>query len=237
MTDKHPIIMIHGYNHNPRNINHSAARIPDGHFYIWGNIFSKRSTIPFHWYSGRKWRDVFKAWANGEINSYAYAYEHLSIHAADNLWRMVIDSDKKFDIVCHSLGARVALSVMDRVPNCFRRVMFLNGAESREIAGNVFRKNNETEILNVAVSTDDVLGKVGRWRVAGGCMGQQGIPNKTENIYEVFLDDANDQIFLKDLHGWEIEGDNPDKIGDHSYSFKNPKNHALMRYFMENGSL
>lgn len=219
------LLMVHGYN-------------DDGHYYpLWEEIFHEHKTEPFYWDSSSLGLGWFKALFSGHLTSYGHAYEKLSLEAADELYRRALYSDEKLDIVCHSLGARVVLSVMDTLPNCFNKVLFLNGAEGCTTASPIISKNKETHILNVSVHEDDVLSKTGRFRAKGGCMGQRMLAVSNARYQQIFLDGEADQAAVLKKYGWKINGDNPDKIGDHSYSFTNRENHKLLQKFMNAGAV
>ena len=237
------LIMIHGYNHNPDVPEHSASR-PGGTYDYWNNMLPNVDKEELHWYSGRqglagRWHAI----RNGYLrNTYAYAYSKLCLPVAERLV-MNLDARKKHDIIAHSLGARVALLAINMAPLLFRRVLILNGAETAEEALPIIEQNPHIEFLNICVSTDDVL------RIMGGifepklgyhgCMGRDGIdPNELPSLAkQIFIDLPYHKDFYRELHGWNLEGNNPNTLGDHLYSYKNQNNWPLYQEFLKNGNI
>lgn len=228
------LAMIHGYNHDPSVHEHSPFR-PGGNFDIWKDMLPDHEYHPLPWYSAIQRRDLFKAWKHGCWNTYFYSYKKLAPRAA-------VDGLLKFQhfegehLIAHSLGTRVALQIVERLPNAFSKVLLLNGAERCDVAIEIIRRNPQVEFLNIAVGTDDIVGRLGAWMEPSfgkhGCIGS-GIPGwmDTTNVDEFRLDDPWEQQWCEDHFDWDIRGDNPDTIGDHSFSFLHEGNWPLYRRF------
>ncbi|MEH6477692.1 MAG: hypothetical protein V7727_18515, partial [Sneathiella sp.] len=115
------VFMVHGYNHDPNSMKHSAFA-PGAAFSTWAGHLPQPEYFkyPFEWYSGLQWRDGFKAWRNGHLTSYAWSYSQLAVKAGETLARYGLARGS--DVVCHSLGSRVVLQALNVKPNLFRRV-------------------------------------------------------------------------------------------------------------------
>ncbi|WP_147300963.1 hypothetical protein [Aestuariispira insulae] len=233
MTDA--LILVPGYNHDPDDPHHSPSRIPDGHFYLWQTgAFSGRPVIPFPWYSGRQFRDVLRAWRAGYWDTYKWAYGDLSVAAAKRLSRM----PPGHPVFAHSLGSRVVMKALEFTPGLFCRVILCNGAVHQKEALAVMESNPGVEFLNVAVKTDHVLSLAGAW--FGPALGREatvgtGIAKYPGNVRQVVLDDPENQAWYKDHYGWSLQGDDPNSVGDHSYSFQWPGNWPLFHAFLQDG--
>ena len=231
MTDT-VIHLIPGYNHDPDDPKHSPYRIPEGHFHIWSTgAFRDLPVRPFPWYSGRQFRDLFRAWRAGYWDSYKWAYEELAVEAARRLACLPTGGQA----FAHSLGTYVVLRALDLRPGLFSRVILCNGAAHLEDALPVIRRHGETRFLNVAVATDQVLSLAGAW--FGPKFGREdtignGIPDLPGNVIQAILDDPDCQRRFRTQYGWELRGDNPATMGDHSYSFHWPGNWPLFRAFL-----
>lgn len=236
--------MVHGFNHDPATPRRSAERVPDGCFTIWRQHLGAHNPEPFNWYSGVSGFGVWRAWLAGQPTSYAWAYSKLAENAARRLVAEIMDQGPGVDVICHSLGSRVVLLAMQARPNLFRRVIFLNAAETAQVALPILAANERTQFLNIAVQTDDVLDKLGAWfePMIGkhACLGNGALAGRKKdmpgNLCQVILDDTYDQLAFADM-GWDIRGDNPETYGDHHYSYLHDENWLLYRYFLDNGKL
>lgn len=233
-----PVVLVHGYNHDPDIYKHSALHA-EGAFTLWARQLKSFNKIPFEWYSGRTFKDMFRAWRSGCLTSYAWAYEHLAIAAA-----MDLAGRKGYqgaDVICHSLGSRVVLQALKYHPNMFRRVIMLNGAETVETALPIIKANSQTQFLNINVRADDVLGRLGAWFEPKfgkhHCIGFKGlgfVPS-VKNLIQVQLDDPATQDFYKEMYDWHLAGDHPSEISDHHYSYLHGGNWPLYRQFLASG--
>jgi pimeloyl-ACP methyl ester carboxylesterase len=230
------LLMIHGYNHDPRTKlgEHSPFR-PDGNFDRWPRIFTDHICEPVPWYSAIQFQDTAQAWKAGYTNTYAWSYSHLAVAAAEGLL-VRVEGREGLDVVAHSLGTRVVLLAIKERPEAFRKVLLLNGAEIWREAIPIIEENPCVEFLNVAVGEDDVLASMGAKAAPGDgqkrCVGN-GCPagmRRLPNFDEVVLDDLFDQAYYYGLHGWDLQGDGP-SYGDHSFSFEHEGNHPLFRAF------
>ncbi|MEH6525905.1 MAG: hypothetical protein V7723_07505 [Sneathiella sp.] len=234
------IIMVHGYNHDPDDPRHTADRL-GGTYPIWRDMLQGNDLEPLHWYSGRTGiSGRLTAIRNGFWrNTYAYAYEVLAKKAGEKLEQLaMIDASRnpqRSSVICHSLGSRVALYAMAKHPNCFDRILFLNAAETVDVATPIIEKNDKTKILNVCVESDDVLAMMGSWfePLPGrhDCMGQAGLKSSASNFEQVFLDDPTEQEKYWLENEWALSGNNPESIGDHHFSYLFRGNWPLYRDF------
>ena len=232
------IYLVHGYNHDPAIEAHDPGRA-GGHFEEWEQMLQSRESVRFPWHSGVKgrWRDILCAWRGGYGTTYGWAYGQLAMAAARRLARAAVAEGRLVDVLCHSLGARVALQAVALVPAAFRRVLILNGAETVDEASRVFRLAPRVRFLNLGAGADDVV------RIAGGifapplgydrCLAN-GIGGTTAgNVLDLMLDAPATRRFYQRWRGWDLRGDNPRTIGDHSYSFRWPGNWPLIRAFLD----
>jgi len=233
-----PVVLVHGYDHDPDSVTASATRI--------GGVYSKWAgqlpsddfrKYPFEWYSGRMFRDTFKAWSRRYRTSYGWAYSELAPAAGERLAR--IGFLRGADVICHSLGSLAVLHALSVRPNFFRRVLFLNGAATVDDAVPIIRKNQDVNFMNVWVETDDILSTLGAWfepRIGKhDCIGQVGLQGHgLHHVIDVQLDDyATQSQFLE--KGYDLHGDNPEKVSDHLFSYLHGGNWKLYRDFLKLG--
>lgn len=166
------------------------------------------------------------SWFRGYLHPYRYAWAEAE-KAGDRLARRIKECGP-VDLICHSLGSRVVICALKQLPpELIRKVVIFNGAE--------LRKNARVEgfdVMNIAVRTDDVLKRLGSKFSGDGdgpCIGQAGMP-RAKNF---FLDDPDTIHKLKKLHGWEIQGDNPNSVWDHWWSYRFGGNADLVRWFLK----
>lgn len=232
-----PLLMVHGYNHDPMTIDgKNSPHREGGNFDLWPKIFPDRTPEFVPWYSAIQYEDTPRAWKAGYATTYAWSYSDLAPEAAKGLL-VQTEGRRGLDVLAHSLGTRVVLLAIKKRPEAFRRVLLLNGAEIWREAIPIIEEADGVEFLNVAVREDDVLARLGA-RAAPGegpkhCIGN-GCPagmRRLPNFREVVLDDWYDQQFYED-RSWDIQGDGP-SYGDHSFSFLHEGNHPLYRAFFE----
>lgn len=237
----YPTLLIHGYNHNFEEPEHNADNLC---YKTWRQYLEDRYAVSFHWYSGRqtlagRWQAIKEGYFR---NTYAYAYERLAPVAAMRLTEQALkiyrNTEVRPDVICHSLGSRVVLQALAKHPKLFRRVIILNGAETVE-AGIPIIERSYCDFLNVAVKTDNVLSVMGGLFEPSlgynGCLGN-GVENVPDNMHQVILDDPATQKRYKELFDVQIEGDNPDSIGDHAWSYEWEPNWKIYNAFL-NGTL
>ena len=224
------IVMIPGYNHDPSSKKHSPDRIPAGHFHIWNNgVLKGYETQKFHWYSGRQFRDLLKAWRAGYPDTYKWAYCELAHRAAERLIKEAPIGSVAF---AHSLGTKVVREALELSPGHFSKVICLNGAVHNYEMLETMDKNRRTAFLNLAVKSDSILSLAGAW--FGPKFGKHptignGLAELPSHARQVILDDPEQQKRYRDRFGWDIRGDNPRAIGDHSYSFNWSGNWPLIQ--------
>lgn len=168
------------------------------------------------------------SWFRGYLHPYRYAWSQAE-QAGLELAKKLEKEQEPVDIICHSLGSRVVITALKYVPHKVRKVVILNGAELVRNATNLDHDN----ILNVVVTTDDVLRLLGE-RFSGDrngkTVGQYGVPGWNN----VVLDDRATQVYYAKEFGIEIKGDNPDSYWDHWYSYNFTGNHLLVQHFLQN---
>lgn len=226
------LALVHGYNHDPNDPEHSpAAR--GAYFDCMEKIFSDQCMLfRFPWYSGVMGRDAFKAWRHGHLTTYAWAYKKLAISAAERL-AAHSRSQGTLDVVAHSLGTRVALQAVSAAPRTFRKVILLNGAETCEAAREAMKKAPSVDFLNIAVKTDDTVKTLGGTFAPKlgyeGCIGN-GTGSFPDNCTEIILDDiASKAEYVS--RGWDIRGNGPG-WADHDFSYKHPPNWNIYKNWL-----
>jgi len=200
-------LLIHGYSFD-KNGNNTA----DSQYEYWRK-FSKPPHTPFYWQSTppgrRRLHRVFNAWKAGHLFTYYWAWAK-STKEAQNVVNLPIDG--KMDIVCHSLGSRVAYEACRLAPGRFRKVLAFNGADSGEHARECALAAPDVEFTSVMYDGDKVLGLLGRtFTPAFGfqdVIGHDRMDTPPPNFTQIELT--------------KEEADGPG-FGDHSYSFENPE--------------
>ena len=218
------LIAVHGYNQDPADPDHSASR-KGGCFDVWYKMLPDRPLTELHWYSGRtglkgRWRAIREGYWR---NTYAYAYDRLAPLAAKRL--IDLAGNKRPDVICHSLGSRVTLLAMRDNPRIFNRVIFLNAAETVNVATPIIEKSY-CAVMNICVETDDALSLVGGF-------GQAGLEIKRSGFEQIFLDSDSDYIKCLQKYDTSIAGDNPNSIIDHHFSYTHKGNWPVYRSFLK----
>lgn len=211
---------------------------------MWQNGLLKGMPTECHgWYSGLQGREGWKrAKAEGGVslipgdgkayNTYGYAYNVLAKRAAKEAYQNI---ERGGYALCHSLGSKVVAEILRLEPNFFSRVVILQGAIHNYDMLPVMFSNRETNFLNVAVETDDVLAKTGAW--FGPKFWKQpvignGLKVYPGNVEQVILDDEETQKLYWKTRGIKLCGDNPESYGDHSVSFRYKENWPPIREFL-----
>lgn len=223
--------LVHGYNFDPADRKNRADPLYD----LWDQKL-RGPVQRFHWYSGRsslkgRWRALQDLYWR---NTYAHAYDVLAPQASIELIKQANERPRT-SVICHSLGSRVVLLALERRPDLFDKVLILNGAEIEEVAAPIMEKSS-AKFLNIAVHDDDVL------RYLGGlfcprlgydnCIGNEMRGDLPENVGQIVLDDKDTQEKYLKEKGWRLAGDNPEKFGDHWFSYTYPGNWMLYCEFL-----
>ncbi len=146
-------VFVHGYNYNIK-----AGDNPERQYKYWRK-FVGGNIIPFQWQS-RPYAGVWGAWKTGHWNTYHWAWS-AAVKAADPL-AQIIRAAGPCNIVCHSLGSRVAYVAMTKEPGLVRRILTFAGADSVSHARACIKAVDGPEIFSVKTREDDVLGGLGR---------------------------------------------------------------------------
>lgn len=225
-------ICIHGFNVDPKSKRHGPKPFFNQISAMLGEVVQGHP-----WYSARLsfagWLD---AWTSGHVHPYRHGWS-LANDESVRLAKRINAEMKPVDIVCHSLGSRVFFQSLKYLNQSkVRRAIVLNGAELVPEAQQALYQHawyqKHMRILNVAVSTDDVLSKLGSWTSGSGnapCVGNSRIKHK--KVVSVLMDSIRDQHIAKKF-GWSIKGDNPSNYGDHHYTYRQGSNWPMCRAFM-----
>ncbi len=234
------VVMVHGYDHDPDHPKHSATA-PGGVFTHWAQELHHEewAKYAFEWYSGRKFKDHFRARRMKYRTSYGWAYSVLAPMAGERLARL--SALRGADVICHSLGSLAVLHALAVKPNFFRRVIFLNGAATVADAVPIIKKNEDVTFLNINVETDSTLSWLGAWfepRLGRhDTIGQAGLRGQgLHHLTDVQLDNPMVQAHYLDK-GYDLNGDNPDRVSDHKYSYLFKGNWDLYREFLRTGKV
>lgn len=233
------LIAVHGFMYDPENVGgiNDPKKFFDDMRDVTGRDVHKFSyySVPFGfklnnllyttYQTTRAW---LGSWFRGYLHPYRYAWSQAE-QAGWELAKQILDSDEPVDIICHSLGSRVVAQAIHYAGyKNINRVVILNGAE---LVRNVKGMQSD-KILNVCVRTDDVLGLLGS-RFSGDkngpTVGQFGVPGWVN----VFLDDPKTIKTLKDRYNWTVQGDNPESMFDHWYSYRFEGNHDLIKAWFD----
>ena len=195
----------------------------------------------FGWYSAEL---EPQSWLGGLIrghwNPYRWGWE-LS-EKAGGILAQAIDSrvqdnpEGEVCIIAHSMGARVALCALGQL-ECGRvsRALLLNGSEYSQTAKRVACYTACT-VLNVVVESDDVLDKPGSVfapeAFIDAVVGQKGLCEPPENWLDFRLDDEDVRSRAAKAEYEDLQGDNPERIADHWYSYTHEPNWDLFKDFI-----
>ncbi len=156
------VVMIHGYRFSPAASDHNC---PHGHIFSLEPPQGDRKAIswPRHLgLDGQNGLAVGFGWpARGNLLCAVRLARRIGKRLADFV-RLVgqIDPGRPIDVICHSLGARVALSALPHVPaGLFRRFILLAGAETRRPARAAMASpaGRSVEVFNITSRENDVF--------------------------------------------------------------------------------
>ena len=231
------IICVHGFNFEPG----SKHNDPKTFF----NQISRAlgEAVKGHtWHSGRlSFKGWLKAWSHGYVHPYRHGWA-LADAEARRLALVINSQCSPVNVICHSLGSRVLFQSLRYVEkHRIERVIILNGAELVPEAEKALAchgwKHSRLNILNVAVSTDDILDKLGSWTSGSGnapCIGNAGLKHK--KVVSITLDSLEDQRIAA-RNGWLLRGDDAHDYGDHHFSYLCRDNWPLYRAFFAGNNL
>lgn len=119
-------ILIHGY-----SFDIAGGDDPEDQYRIWREFIPDVHIVPFTWQSTPV-GGVWGAWRAGCLHTYHWAWNE-STRAAKRVATM-LEKMGRADIVCHSLGSRVAYEAMRLRPHCVGTILTMNGADSTDHA-------------------------------------------------------------------------------------------------------
>jgi len=166
-----PVILVHGFGYDLDPKGSSANQL----LWSWEDNLPGINCRHFLWDSGGElpWR-IFRAWRNGYRNSYRYVYRRLAVLAARELTKLIGETGR-CNIICHSIGSRVALlSLYGAHKYKVQRVLFLNGAESVNRAKATVLHRPDVQFYNAVVENDFILDKLAENFTPGGGIGAIG---------------------------------------------------------------
>ncbi len=235
-----PVILIHGFGYDPwkNNDNNPHFVGPLGEastFGIWNrDLVPDRSVIGLGWYSVPPgFINLGKSLWNGRWNRYRYAWD-LAWEVGTVLSVMLRHLDGPVDILCHSLGSRVALAALAQERDLpIRNMVLMNGAEFAKPARIQAMENKDINFVNLVVKADEVLAKLDTNFAPvsgeGPPIGLEGLEGASpENWSDILLDDSDVQAWGAS-RGWHLQGDNPKKYADHWFTYRHEGNHGLIR--------
>ncbi len=240
-SDGVPVVLVHGFDYDPwKNSDDNPHFMgPLGKMSTFGmwrrDLVPDRAAIGLGWYSAPVGlRGVLRAWRSGRWNRYRYAFD-LAWEAGRVLSVMLRRLDGPVDVLCHSLGSRVALAALAQERGLpVRNLLIMNGAELVKTGEPIARANPQVNFTNLVVQSDKVLKYAGaKFAPEGGfgavCLGQVGLgKDAPSNWRDVDLDDPVDQAWGRE-RGWNLKGDNPMSRGDHWYTYRHKGNRGMIR--------
>lgn len=214
-----PVVLVHGYQFDPETGDNPHVML----YPRWRERL-ERPVLGFGWYSvPMGWQNYLRAVSRGHYNTYRYASK-LADRAARHLARVLDALPGESDILCHSLGSRVALQALP-LTHKVRRVVIANGAAPRRIAREV-APETAAQVFNLMVPSDDVLGWAARIFTPGEPLHKVvGIDGYGSDAPENWTD--IDREWASD-HGYDFRGDNPNRILDHWYTLKRGDNWRMI---------
>lgn len=212
------IIGVCGFNFDPASKTDNPAQL----YADWSTMLD-RPVDGFAWYSSVPTPGgILRAWANGYLDRYRYAYQMLAPRAAHDLADKIAGTKGQVTIVCHSLGSRVTLRALTMVePAKVDRILILDGAELQLSAG-IAIDEAETrgalpQILNICVRHDRVLRDLGSWASLnlGTCIGYGGFKEpRPKEWRDLFLDDDATRRRAVEAYEWGFDAvDERDPLG------------------------
>jgi hypothetical protein len=108
------------------------------------------------------------------------------------------------DVLCHSMGARVALSALPHSkPGAFGRMILLAAAETQAFAEKVLASpsGREVQVTNVATRENDIFDALFEWLVHGGRRTSigQGLSNVPQNWRDLWIDRPETLAVLSEM--------------------------------------
>ena len=236
-------ISIHGYQYDPA----SKGKNSPNNFHRDIGKFTGSLIDGFSWYSyPLTFKAFLKAYGKGYFlrplsATYRAAFDDAKDEAV-NLAAKVNAKANPVNLVAHSLGTRVLLQALPYIKQSqINRIVLINGAEKSRNAESLMH-SFKWPILNLAVTTDDVLNGLGSWAdpgMPGHCIGTHGLHGAShEKWLNVTLDSERTQKIAGLNYGWSLAGDNPKSVADHWYSYKSDSdNYKLVRSFLNGNNL
>jgi len=230
-----PVVLVHGYKYDP--FKPGKNNPCDSLYPHWNEELIGFRTLEYEWYSAGGWSAIPRAWFNGYRNTYRWAYSKLAPEAAENLYYFIRGSEHPVDLICHSLGSRVALKAIE-MGAPVRTCIILSGAELCRVARPVAMTATNTRFWNVLSWTDAVIDYLAENLTPGGggpAIGNDGLKG-IPNWHNVVLDSG----LVKEAaqgKGWSISGDNTKKITDHRISHEWTGNWDMYRAMLQDSAL
>lgn len=217
-------LLIHGY-----NFDLAAGDDPETQYQVWRNFVPETPAqiIPWRWQSTPA-GGAPEAWLSGHWNTYHWAWSE-AVREAQKVQDWLSAQPGPVNVVCHSLGSRVAYEAMAWAPNKVKRVLTLNGADSvghaRSCIQQAWKVGGSPEVLSVMTKDDDVLQWMGR--IFTPVWGKEHVVGY----------DGLGEPWPRGWHEYDpgTLADGPGR-GDHSWTFKNQKLWPRWRAWLEGWS-
>ena len=193
-TDAPVVALIHGYSFMPD----FPGQCPHQHILSLNPSILDRKVIswPRHLHlDGHRGLALACGWpARGSIWQ-VHRRASLAGRALAELANLVADMSpgRHLDVLCHSMGARVALSALPHSkPGAFGRMILLAAAETRAFAENALASpsGREVKVVNVTTRENDIFDALFEWLVHGGRRTSigQGLDNALPNWRDLWID-------------------------------------------------
>lgn len=197
------VALVHGFSYMPD----LPGQCPHQHIFAQNPTSADRKAIswPRHLgLDGRSGLALACGWPARGFLWHVHERAALAGQALADLARLVaaLSPGRRLDVVCHSMGARVALSALPRArPGDIGRLILLAAAETRAEARAALdtAAGRLVEVVNVSSRENDVFDALFEWLVHGGrgtSVGQ-GLPGAPPNWRDLWLDRTEALAALK----------------------------------------
>ena len=228
-----PIFFVHGYRYDPDNRGRNNPH--DTIYKRWKAELPGQECLEFSYYSAPGWKGHVRAWMNGYRNSYRWAYSKLAVKAAYRLAHVAALNTGDSNIICHSLGSRVALMAIE-LGAPIKTCIIMSGAEMVDVAVEIAADNPDTTFYNCYSKADGIIDYIAENFTPGGpgeAIGNDGIVG-LKNWHNIVLDNKRVKAWAQDTHRWNLRGSVPGESGeDHEISYRWYGNWQMYRAMVE----
>lgn len=195
LPDGAPVVaLIHGFSFMPD----LPGQCPHQHIFAQNPTSADRKAISWPRHLGLDGRAGLALACGWPARGFLWHVHERAAHAGRGLAELAqvvaeLSPGRRLDVVCHSMGARVALSALPHArPGDFGRLILLAAAETRAEARAALTSaaGRAVEVVNVSTRENDVFDALFEWLVHGGrgtSVGQ-GLSEAPSNWRDLWLD-------------------------------------------------